>query len=125
MTKALIVVNVVLTLPFGVAALIAPEPLFMQFGLSLDPAGALVARGYGATLVGYGAILWFLRGAVVRAVVKPVLVSLILFNAIEAAIQGAARISGVAAGIIFLTVAVHFLVAAWSVVALARGGSAH
>jgi hypothetical protein len=31
----------------------------------------------------------------------------------------------VAAGIIFLTVAVHFLVAAWSVVALARGGSAH
>jgi hypothetical protein len=54
MVRLLFIVNTLLTLPFGVLALAAPSALFAQFGIQLDAGGALIARGYGATLVAFG-----------------------------------------------------------------------
>jgi hypothetical protein len=107
-------------LPFGVLALAAPSALFAQFGIQLDAGGALIARGYGATLVAYGAALLLTRHSADRGTVRALLVSMVLFNAIEAVIQGIAGVQGVAAAMIFGTVATHVVVAALSLAAVAR-----
>jgi hypothetical protein len=99
--KSLFVVNALLTFPFGVLALAAPAALFAQFGLHLDPAGELIARGYGATLVAYGVVLFLERQSADRRTARVFLVSMVLFNAIEAVIQGIAGWQGIAAGMIF------------------------
>ena len=110
MVKLLLIVNALLTLPFGIAALAAPAEVFAQFGLTLDPAGSLIARGYSATLVGYGLVLWLLRRTSEAAVVKPLLLSAVAFNGIEAVIQGVAGVQGVALPIIFANVGLHGVV---------------
>jgi hypothetical protein len=62
--KSLFILNTLLTFPFGVLALAMPATLFVQFGLQLDAAGKLIARGHGATLVAYGVILYLMRQSV-------------------------------------------------------------
>lgn len=112
MVKWLLVLNTLLTLPFGIAALAAPVEVFARFGLELEPGGALVARGYAAALVGYGLALWLLRHTRDRAVARPLLLSLVAFNGIEAVVQGAAGVQGIALPVIFANVALHGLVCA-------------
>ena len=120
MVKKLFIVNAVLTFPFGVAALAAPAVLFASFGLPLDAAGALIARGYGATLVAYGLVLYLERQSTDPRTARPFLLSMVLFNSIEAVIQGIAGTQGIAATMIFGSVAVHAVVAVLSVIALSR-----
>ncbi|GAA4409911.1 hypothetical protein [Quisquiliibacterium transsilvanicum] len=112
MVKLLLVINTLLTLPFGIDALAAPAEVFAQFGLKLDAGGALVARGYAAALVGYGLLLWLLRHTRDRAVARPLLLSMVAFNGIEAVIQGLAGVQGTALPVILANVVVHGLVCA-------------
>jgi hypothetical protein len=118
--KSLFVLNALLTFPFGVLALAVPAALFAQFGLQLDAAGELIARGYGATLVAYGLVLYLERRSADRRTVRPFLLSMVLFNSIEAVIQGIAGVRGIAAVIIFGNVAIHAVVAVLSVIVLFR-----
>jgi hypothetical protein len=101
MVKMLLVVNGLLTLPFGIAALAMPTALFAQFGLQLDAGGSLIARGYGATLVAYGLVLLLMRATIDAGTVTVLLSSMALFNAIEAIIQGIAGMEAVAQPVIF------------------------
>ena len=110
MVKFLLVLNTLLTLPFGVIALASPGGLFAQFGLQLDPAGTLMARGYAATLVGYGLALLLLRNTADPRTAKVLLWSLVPFNAIESVIQGIAGMQGVAQPIILANAALHGIV---------------
>ncbi len=114
MVKALFVLNALLTFPFGVLALVIPSAVFAQFGLQLNDSGELVARGYGATLVAYGVVLFLSRQATDPRSARPLLMSIVLFNAIEAVIQGIAGARGVAATVIFGNVAIHAVVAVLS-----------
>ena len=120
MVKSLFILNALLTFPFGVLALAAPAALFAQFGLQLDAAGELIARGYGATLVAYGVVLYLERQSADRRTVRPFLLSMVLFNSIETVIQGIAGVQGIAATMIFGNVAIHAAVAVLSVSALSR-----
>ena len=120
MVKFLLVLNTLLTLPFGVIALASPGALFAQFGLQLDPAGTLIARGYAATLVGYGLALLLLRTTADPRTAKVLLWSLVLFNAIESVIQGIAGMQGVAQPIILANAALHGIVGILCVAAALR-----
>lgn len=120
MIPVLFVVNAILLLPFGVMALIMPEGVFAQFGVTLDPAGALIARGYAATSVGYGLALLLARRTTDPDVIRGFLVSMVVFNAIEAIIQGAAGMQGLAQPVIYGNVAVHGAAALWAAVLLLK-----
>ena len=120
MVKTLFILNALLTFPFGVLALASPAALFAQFGLQLDAAGELIARGYGATLVAYGVVLYLERQSADRRTVRPFLLSMVLFNSIETVIQGIAGVQGIAATMIFGNVAIHSAVAVLSVIALSK-----
>ncbi len=120
MVKRLLILNVLLTFPFGVLALAAPAALFSPFGLQLNASGELMARGYGAALVAYGVVLYLARQAADRRTIRPLLLSMTLFNVIEAVIQGIAGAQGVAATMIFGNVAIHAVIAVLCFIALFR-----
>ncbi len=120
MAKILFIINAVLTFPFGVAALAAPAQLFAQFGVQLDAGGQLIARGYAATLLGYGLVIFLMRNQTDGRVLRPFLLSMAVFNAVEAVIQGIAGAQGVAAAVIFGNVALHAAVALACLVAWSR-----
>lgn len=120
MTRIIFIISVLQTLPFGLGAVLFPGKLFAQFGISLNPAGELIAQGYGATLVGFGLVLWGLRNVQLPAAQKWLLTGLTLFNAIEAAIQFMGGLAGVAQPIIFGNVGLHAAMAGASLVTLLR-----
>ena len=110
MTKILFTVNAILTLPFGILALILPEPVFAGYGIVLNDGGQLIARGYAATLIGYGLIYFSMR-SVSADMARPLLFASLIFNLIEAVIQGAAGLNSVALPAIWGTVAAHSVMA--------------
>lgn len=118
MTRIIFIISAFQTFPFGLGAILFPGDLFSQFGVSLDPAGELIARGYGATLIGFGLVLWGLRNIQVPATQRWLLIGLILFNAIEATIQLVSGLEAVAQPIIFGNVGLHAGMAIASLVAL-------
>jgi hypothetical protein len=65
--------NAVIAIAFGVAFVIVPSEVLAAYGVTLTPGTALVARLFGAALVGFGVISWFARSAApseaVRAIV--------------------------------------------------------
>ena len=120
MTKTILIISVLQTFPFGIGAILVPGKLFAQFGVGLDPGGELIARGYGATLIGFGWVLWGLRSVQLPAMQKWLMIGLVLFNAIEAAIQCAAGLAETAQPIIFGNVGLHAAMAVASLVAILR-----
>jgi hypothetical protein len=107
MNRILLVINAILTVPLGAVALISPAALFRGFGLTLDAPGALLARGYAASLIAYGTALFLLRGCSDQRIVNVLLSSAIAFNVIECAIQTVAGINGVASPMIWTTAITH------------------
>jgi hypothetical protein len=109
MTKNLFLANCLLTLPFGIIALAIPGEIFSTFGVTLDTGGQLIARGYAATLVGYGLVFWYLRANTSPEVLRPLLAASTAFNAIETIIQSAAAFNGTVPPIIWSTIIPHLL----------------
>jgi hypothetical protein len=70
MFKLACILNALLVLPFAASALAAPDFTFAQFGIDLGTEGAGVARGYGASALGWGIACGLLRGATESTVVK-------------------------------------------------------
>ena len=120
MTKIIFTISALQTLPFGLGAIIAPTWLFSQFGVSLDPPGELIAQGYGATLIGFGLVLWGLRSVQLLETRLWLLGGLVLFNAVEATIQFRGGIAGTALPIIFGNVGLHAAMAIACLVGLLR-----
>ena len=120
MIKIIFIIGALQTFPFGLGAILFPGNLFSQFGVSLDPAGELIARGYGATLIGFGLVLWGLRNVQLPATQRWLLIGLTFFNAIEATIQFTGGVAGVAQPIIFGNVGLHAAMAVASLMALLR-----
>lgn len=61
--RNLFIVNAVLAFVFGVAFVLVTTQLVSLYGGTLNPAGIIVARLLGATLLGISVFTWFARDA--------------------------------------------------------------
>jgi hypothetical protein len=114
------ILNAVLVLPFAVLVLAAPHFTFGQFGISLGDEGAGVARGYGATALGWGIVCTLLRDTSDPSVARPVLIASLVFNVAEVLIQVQVALSGIASPMIWTTIIGHSAVAVLSALCLTR-----
>jgi phage shock protein PspC (stress-responsive transcriptional regulator) len=112
--KWLFLGNSIVTLPFGILVLLKPAAMFSTFGIPLDLGGQLIARGYGATLVGYGLIFLLMRNTTDARMGKSLLFASFAFNLLEAIIQLAGVIEGTAVAFIWGTILIHLLFAVLS-----------
>jgi hypothetical protein len=58
-----LVVKAIISLAFGIAFAVVPAAAMALFGVTLDPAGVLMARFLGACLIGIGLVCWLDRSA--------------------------------------------------------------
>ena len=101
--------------------LLFPTQLFAQFGINLDPGGALVARGYATVLIAYGLLLYSMRNSTDMTILRPFVYSMIVFNLLEFVIQSTAGIQGITSEMIWGTVITHgcvFLLSVFAVIKL-------
>ena len=120
MLKAVLLLNAVLVLPFGVIAMVSPGGAFQAFGIALDPVAYPVVRGYAATCLGYGLVMLLLRDVRDHGTAFALLVGSLVFNALEVAIQLPLPLAGSAGPAIWGTIIGHGIAAVMSFAALVR-----
>lgn len=80
--KTLMIIKAVVCLAFGVPLVLFPGWLLGLMGAPLEPGGTFMAREYGAALFGTLMLTWFARGAVSNEARRPILLDLLVYDAI-------------------------------------------
>jgi hypothetical protein len=80
--KNVLIAKAVVCLAFAILFLLAPAALFQLFGVSLSIGGTFPAREYGAALAGTMMLTWFARGMGNTPARKPILLHLLVYDAI-------------------------------------------
>lgn len=81
--KPLFILNTLVALSYGLGALLAPAWVMSSYGLTLNPAGELMTRFYGAELIAHGWMTWLVRNAGASPTRKAILSSRCIGNAIR------------------------------------------
>lgn len=109
--KLLLTITAALALAFGLSFLALPELTVAPFGVVLDPAGALMARLYGAMHLGLGLINWLARDLVEDPGRRAVAAGNLLYFALAAVVAAGAAVLGTANALILVNSAVFGLLA--------------
>jgi hypothetical protein len=92
--KLLLTITAALALAFGLGFLALPELTVAPFGVALDPAGALMARLYGAMHLGLGLINWLARDLVEAPGRRAVAAGNLVYFALAALVAAGAAMLG-------------------------------
>jgi len=92
--KNLFMVNTLVAFSYGFAALILPAWVMNNYGLTLNAAGELMTRFYGAELIAHGWMTWNARNATNSATRTAIISARTIGNAIRTAVAAAFMLSG-------------------------------
>ena len=93
--KTLMIIKAVVCLVFGVLLLFFPQWLLGLMGAPIDAAGAYLAREVGAALFGTLMLTWFARRAASDETHRPILLDLLVYDAIGFVVTTLTVLSGV------------------------------
>jgi hypothetical protein len=80
--KNLLILKAVVCLIFAILFLFAPVWMFELFGVTIEVGGTFPAREYGAALAGTMMLTWFAREMVETEAKRPILLHLLVYDAI-------------------------------------------
>jgi hypothetical protein len=108
----LFVIAAVVTLIFGLGFVLLPEQLLSLYGVNkLDPAPMLIARLFGAALLGYGALYWFARDAEASEARRAMLIGGFVTAAVGFVAFLLAQLGGALNGLGWVNVAIYLVLA--------------
>jgi len=107
----LFIVNAVISLVFGVASVLTPALLMSFYGITLSPAGILVARLLGATFLGICVLTWFARNAADSDARQAIVLALFVENAVGFIVALLGQLAGLANPFGWSIVAIYLLLA--------------
>ena len=105
-----LVVKAILSLAFGIAFAVVPAAAMALFGVTLDPAGVLMARSLGASLIGIGLVCLFDRSADHEAL-QGITLSLFVGDTIGFIVALQGQLSGMMNALGWIVVAIWLLLA--------------
>ena len=105
-----LVVKAIFSLAFGIAFAVVPAAAMALFGVTLDPAGVLMARSLGASLIGIGLVCWFDRSADHEAL-QGITLSLFVGDTIGFIVALQGQLSGMMNALGWIVVAIWLLLA--------------
>jgi len=108
----LLSVNGIVASAFGIAFFAAPAQALAPYGVQMAGPGLLVARLFGAALVGYGLITWRFRNTTDAGVLRSLEIALAVPNALGAIVSAYGVISGQVNALGWSTVAIYAIFAA-------------
>jgi hypothetical protein len=109
---AFLAIAAVIAALFGVGFLLAPERVVALYGGTLSPAGAVVGRILGSSLIAIAIMFWASREQLGADVLRAVLIAGPVANALDLVIMLHATVSGIVSGLGWTSVILHILLAA-------------
>ncbi len=112
--QTMMVIKAVVCLVFGVPIILVPGFMYSIFGMSLDPSSTVVARQYGAALIGLVLLTWFGRNVSETATRWAITLALFVYDALGfivwlmAALAGAVNALGWSIVLLYLLLAIGF-----------------
>jgi hypothetical protein len=109
--KTMMTVKAAVCLVFGIPMLIVPGLLMSLFGVTLDTGGALMARLYGASLLGNLMLTWFGRNVSASDARRAIAIHLLVYDAIGLVVALLATLAGVMNGLGWFVVLIYLAIA--------------
>jgi hypothetical protein len=107
--STLMVVKAVVCLGFGILLLAIPGLLMSLYGVTLDKGGMLMARLYGASLLGNLLLTWFSRNDPGSEALRAAVLGLFVYDAVGLIVALVAVLSGVMNALGWSVVAIYLL----------------
>lgn len=105
----LMVVKAVVCLTFGILLLAIPGLLMSLYGVTLDQGGMLMARLYGASLLGNLMLTWFSRNDPGSEALRAAVLGLFVYDAVGLIVALAAMLTGVMNALGWSVVAIYLV----------------
>lgn len=107
--KTMLVIKAVVCLVFALLFLLVPGPLMAFFGVTLDSGGELMARLYGASIVGNLLLTWFSRNDTGSQALRAAVLGLFAYSGVGFVVALVAVLSGVMNAFGWAVVALYLL----------------
>lgn len=107
--SSLLTINSVVALLFGFGFVLAPETLMSFYGATLNDAGILIGRLFGAALIGYASLAWFARNAENSGARRAIVLAYFVGFAIGFGVSLSGQLSGVLNALGWSTVVIYLL----------------
>ena len=105
------VIATIVALLFGLAFVFVAEPLLSLYGISLSPGGLIVARLFGAALLGFAVLTWHARNAEDSEARRAIILALFIGDSIGFIVALISQLSGVVNALGWSTVIIYLLLA--------------
>ena len=109
--STLFTISAIVTALFGLTFVLVPEASISLYGVTLSPGGALVARLFGAALLGYAVLTWFARNAGESEARKAIILAMVISETIGFIVALLGQLAGVVNALGWSTVAIYLLLA--------------
>ena len=109
--RNLFIVNAIIALGFGASLVVAPASLLSLYGVTLSPAGILVARLLGTEFLGICVLTTFARNATDTDARRAIVLALFISDAIAFIVALAAQLAGVPNALGWSIVVIYLLLA--------------
>jgi hypothetical protein len=107
----LLTIAAVVAAVFGLAFVLVSGPLLSLYGITLDPAGTLVAQLFGATLIGFAVLNWFARNISDRGALQAVVMANLVTDVVGFVMILLGQLARVANALGWSSVAIYLLLA--------------
>ncbi len=108
--SSFLMLKAIISLAFGIGFAVIPAVVWSIYGVTLDPAGIMMTRFFGACLLGIGLICWFTRNADFNTL-KGILFALVIADTIGFIIALSGQLSGIINTLGWINVAIWLLLA--------------
>ena len=109
--STLMVINAVVAFIFGIAFLCVAGTLLSLYGITVSPGGLIVARLFGAALLGFAILTWFARNAEESEARRAIVLALFISEAVGFIVALLGQLSGAVNALGWSTVAIYLLLA--------------
>jgi NAD/NADP transhydrogenase beta subunit len=106
------IIKALITVVFGIGFVLLPKAVMSLYGVTLEPAGAMMTQFFGATFILISIVLWLARNAPYSEVtLQALLLAIVIGDAIGFIVALMAQLSGVPNALGWLNVALWLLLA--------------
>lgn len=109
--NVLFVITAVITLVFGLAFVLVPTQLATLFGVDLNEGGVFIGRLFGAALLGFCVLAWFVRDAEASDTRGAIVLSYFIGDAIGFIVALIAQLANVMNALGWIIVVIYLLLA--------------
>ena len=105
----LLMAGAVVTLVFGLSLVLVPGGLLSLYGITVNDAGILIARLFGAAFLGFTVLNWSARNAADDQVLRGIVLANLIMDAIGFIVTLLGQIAGLANALGWSSVALYLL----------------